>query len=367
MTNIHIKEVIEDKNTLFNIKRFKISNTDFNEPVKTLDVKRITRQANHISQKTDFQLKEVSKKVDAERIQKIIDTSDDGKLNNYFEQKPALGISPDTINLTFTFNPYNHFSNVEKISGFFDLYYEHSRTLLTIPNIRMKTKNKSIISIPDYLKFVDSVFTILNTKNNKPIFVPISLKTSQEDIKEICKHYLKNEYFNFWIDFDGSAVSNNTLARLRHLFRLLKDEERFNDTICYFTNIKREISSNAKKDKSPASDILAAVAGANIIGVNREPVAPFNSTNSQKFAPHKSRILDRTTYYYNKTDNIVAKDVNVTQNSMEIKNELNKQTEIILNGGTVIKYLKNKPMLRDKNDIMKSLTVTSFKKIDNWF
>ncbi len=234
MTSIHIKEVIEDKNTLFNIKRFKISNTDFNEPVKTLDVKGITGKANHIRKKTDFQLKEVSKKVDAGRIQKIIDTSDDGKLNSYFEQKPTLGISPDTVNLTFTFNPYNHFSSVEKISGFFDLYYEHSRTLLTIPNIRMKTSNKPIISIPDYLEFVDSVFTILNTKNHKPIFVPISLKTSLKNIEEICKHYLKNEYFNFWIDFDGSAVSKNTLARLRYLFRILKDEERFNDTMLFY-------------------------------------------------------------------------------------------------------------------------------------
>ncbi len=138
-------------------------------------------------------------------------------------------------------------------------------------------------------------------------------------------------------------------------------------TLCYFTNIKREISSNAKKDKSPASDILAAVAGANIIGVNREPMAPFNSKSRQEFVQHKSRVLDRNTYYYSKTDNIVAKDVNVTQNSMEIKNELKKQTEAILNGGTVVEYLKNKPMLREKADIMKSLTVTQLTKIDKWF
>ena len=352
---------------MFNIKRFKISGIDCDMPVKTFDAKNIRRESRQIAKNENFQFSEVSKTTDARKIQDLCKTSDNGIINGFFGEKPMLNLAPDVVNLTFKFNPYDHFSNIDEMSGFFDLYYEHSKTLLTVPNIKIKTNNIPIISISKYLEFVDSAFDVLNIKNHKPIFVPISLKTSQNDVEEICTHYLNKEYFNFWVDFDGSAISSNTLARIRHLFRILKNKGRFQETLCYFTNIKREISSNTKFDKSPASDILASVAGANIIGVNREPSRPFNTTITPQIIQHKNRILDRKTYYYNKTPANLSKDINIIQNSAEIKKELKEQTEIILRDSTILDHIKNKPMLVNKSDIFKSLTEKQSKPIDSWF
>ncbi len=168
--------------------------------------------------------------------------------------------------------------------------------MVSIPNLKLQKysterKIETIVNIDDYLKFVDSVFDILNTKNNKPIFVPISLRTSQKDIEEICTHYLQRDYLNFWIDFEGKSVNEQQMGRLRYLYRILKEKEQFKNIVCYCTNIKREIMSNSKLECSPASDVLAAISGANIIGVNKEPQRPFFDNTSSSFIEHKTILM----------------------------------------------------------------------------
>lgn len=375
--NIPIKETIEDKNSWFNIKRFKISGIDFEHPIKTLDTKEISQETyDTIAKKSNFQLTEVSKTVkNFNAIKSIYEESNDSIINTFFSKKRWLD-SPNVVNFTFNFNPYDHVTNIDDLSGFFDLYYEYSKVFLTVPNLKLQKYNQdgkieSIISITKYLEFVDEVFDILNTKNHKPIFVPISLRPALKDIEEICMHYLTKDHLNFWIDFEGKAINEQSMGRLRYLYRILKENEQFKNVVCYCTNIKREIMSNSKIDKSPASDVLAAISGANIIGVDREPQRPFFGEVSREIIEHKNRILDRRTYYYTKTEDpkFSRKDVSVTYNAIKLNEEFESQSENFLKDLTIVESLKKKSMLKDNEKILKALIAKppTTKKIDNWF
>lgn len=375
-SNIDVRETIEDKNSWFNIKRFKISGLDFEKPAKTLDVKNITRNTyEQMAKKADFAIFEVARTVkDSGVIQKLTEQSDDYAIGSFFHRKAWLGSSPNVVNLTFDFNPLDSFSGMgERLIGFFDLYYEHSKLLVTIPNLRIRNGRKippgtSPITIDQYLEFVDAVFDVMNTKNNKPIFVPISLRTSVHDIKTMCNHYLKRDYLNFWIDFEGKAVNEQQLGRLRSLYRELKAAGQFKNVVCYYTNIKREILSNSKISRSPASDVLAAISGANIIGVNREPQRmPFGKM-PREVAEHKSRILDRETYYYEKTmdPKYSKKDANVTHNAIELNEEFRAQSDALMKESTIVNDLEKKDMLKENKKILGWLTDKP-PVMDDWF
>lgn len=376
-SNIDVKEAIEDKNSWFNIKRFNISGTDFDFPVKTLDTKEIKQDTfNRLAKNSGFQIFEVSKNVRKfDAIQSIIEESNDDAIKSFFSRKQWLDSSPNVINFTFNFNPLDHIRDVDELSGFFDLYYEYSKLLVSVPNLKLQRYNdgkpENVISVDQYLKFVDSVFDILNTKNNKPIFVPISLRVSVKDIESICSHYLANDHLNFWIDFEGKAINEQQLGRLRHLYRILQEKEQFKNVVCYCTNIKREVISNSKIDASPASDVLAAISGANIIGVNREPQRPSVRQVSNAIVEHKTRILDRKTYYYNKTKDpkYAKKNANVTYNAVKLNEEFQLQSENFLKEMTIVDSIKNKAMLKENEKLLKALTQrpSSNQKIVHWF
>ena len=83
---IHIKESIEDKNSWFNIKRFKIGNIGFDRPQKSLDIKFVNRQVfDSITEEYSLKFCEATKVI---RSYKIIDDlyneDEDSKINKFF-------------------------------------------------------------------------------------------------------------------------------------------------------------------------------------------------------------------------------------------------------------------------------------------
>ena len=372
-SGIRIRETIEDKNSWFNIKRFRIGEVNFERPVKTLDVKNNTREAyNQIVTGSKLQVAETSKTIRSfDHVKNICEEDADYKISNFFGKKTWLDSIANVVNFTFEFNPFAHITRIDDLAGFFDLYYEYSKLFLTVPNLKIKSGlNNPIISIPKYLEFVDSVFDLLNTKNHKPIFVPVSLKTSIKDIQKICRHYLDKGYCNFWVDFEGKAISEASIGRLRGMFRMLQIEDQFKNTICYYTNIKREIISNVKEDQTPASDVLASVLGANMIGINREPPRIITSKITPEIVKHKNRLLNTNTYYYEKTTDtqFSNKEIAITHNAVRLDNEFESQTSEFLKELTVSTLLQKKLMLRNKTKILKELTTRSTveKKISDW-
>ena len=110
---------------------------------------------------------ETSKFLKPEYVNNLIDEADDTKIRNFFGIREWVTDYPYAITHTFDFNPYVHFKNLEEIAGYFYYYYQFSDTALLIPNIKLESKGKRIMSGNDYLKYIKDAHSILNRKNNK--------------------------------------------------------------------------------------------------------------------------------------------------------------------------------------------------------
>jgi len=372
MTDINIKESIEDKKSWFNIKRFKIGNIDFQKPEKCLDIKDLDNSI-YRNIKTNFKFYEASKILqNYDSISKLSDAEDE-QINRFFYRGEWLGTAQNVINLTLQFNPYNHVKSIDELSWFFNQYYPYSKLFLTVPNIRVKTLKDNIIDLQSYTKFVDETYKILNDKNNKPIFVPISMKFTIGQLTGLMEHYLKHDRFYYWFDFEGRSINENSLGRLRHVFDLLKKKEAFDNVVAYFSNVKREKIANSKENTSVASDALSAIAGANLIGVNREPARYFKPStvaggvgiraNVDVDPNHKARIFDRDTYYYVKTvdPTLYDKRKYVPLNAAKLNAEFAAQSEHFLEHQDIATLLNQKSMFKDEKagNILHDLTSKS--------
>jgi len=377
VSDININETIEDKKSWFNIKRFKIGDKNFEKPEKCLDIKTL-EQATYHNLKSGFKFYEATKAVRKFKdLIKLYNTDDDQVVDKFFYKRNWLSGVPNVISFTFEFNPYLHVKTIENMSWFFNQYYPYSRLILTVPNIRIKKYiRKQIVQVIDfdsYVKFVDSAFNILDKKNNKPIFVPVSMRMGMKKLTELIEHYLKEERYYYWFDFEGKSINARNVGKLRHVFDVIKNSGNFDNVISYFTNVKREILANASERTSVASDALCAVAGANLIGVNREPRRyPLYMGNGKEGSfrvstpvdpSHKARIFDRETYYYVKTNNadLFKKNKYVPVNAARLNTEFAIQSEYFLENQNIENLLNTKIMFKDEKagNVLKALTSKS--------
>lgn len=375
--DISIGETIEDKNSWYNIKKFKIGDTDFWKPEKSLDSRAITKETfDEMELKDTLRLSEASRVVHSyNEIDDVYNEDDNSKINAFFHKKSWLTDVPNVLNLTFDFNPLKSVKKRDAMTGFFDLYYQYPKLFVSVPNIRTKRvytepyRKEIIIDVKGYIKFVDEAYEILNDKNNKPIFVPISLRMSQHDINTLINHYLKKEYYYYWFDFEGNSINENILGgRTNYLFRIVKSSGYYKKIICYFTNMRREIISNSKDPLSPASDVLSSIAGANIVGVNREPRRNVKDVKDLPPPEHKARLLDSHSYYYVQTENakLFRKDKYVPHNALRLQMEFDNQSRYFSKNLSLDKLLEKKEMLTKYKSgaILKELTSKSSDRID---
>ena len=146
------------------------------------------------------------------------------------------------------------------------------------------------------------------------------------------------------------------------------------------TNIKREIISNLKSEKTPASDVLISLTGSNLVGVNREPPRPIGITLSneerKELRKHKARV-DPSTYYYTKVakynshayDLLMRQSYNILFNSQLLDTEFKIQTEHLLETGELEEYITKKQMIKEykRGELGKVLFHKKVKKITEWF
>lgn len=376
VSDIDVIETIEDKKSWFNIKRFRIGTVDFSNPCKSLDLKNLDRP-NFLALRDGFKFFEASKVIkNSANLLSLYNEDNTQRINNFYYRREWFSNVPNVVNFTFEFNPFSIVNSIDKLSWFFDQYYPYSKLMLTIPNIRLrKTLNGQtveIINIENYKRFVDDSFEVLNNKNNKPIFVPVSMRMSQGKLTELIAHYLKKEYYCYWFDFEGQPINESNLGRLRHVYNTLKQTEAFNRVVSYFTNIRREKLSNSNEETSVASDALCSIAGANLIGVNREPQRYFKPPIGQQDTvrtptavdpSHKARIFDRESYYYIKTydPDLFPKNRYVPVNAARLNAEFNAQSEYFLIHQNLETLLYQKRMFKDEKagNMLKELTSKS--------
>lgn len=311
--NIDIKECIVDRDSFFNIKRFRLGNLNIDRPIRSINAAKT--DLNFISNNMKTQLFEFSRflrkntliniyEKNNPNIKKILLGNTKIIENNYF------------ITLTFEFNPLHVSEDIQEnrdiIESFLAYYYYYSPLMLLIPNvivqktieIEKKKQNINIMSSKEYLNYVDMAFNFLADRNKKPVFVPLSLRFSMKELRDIALHYVEKQYVNIWIDFEGTSLNKNRAAKIRKFLQIINSKKLFETMIIIATNIRREIQYNIYSEATPASDILASITGANIIGVNREPrrVIENKKISEKEIKKHKARIFDRDTYYYCKID-----------------------------------------------------------------
>ena len=386
MTDINIKETIPDKKSFFNIKRFSFKGLNPDFLIKTIDSsntnKKVFSENKELQNKgIIFEKNKMIRKFD--EIQEIINESDDKKINDFFGRKAWLDDKFTIFHATLKFNPYNHIKKLEEISGFLHYYYSYSKNIVIIPNIVKNytpydeegnaLKNKvDIISLSEYIRFVDEMYEFFEQMNNKPILVPISLRFNIGEIESLIEHYLKKERFYFWIDFESSPadLSNGLIGgRVGLINHFLRNSNQFDKCLILATNVRREIISNIKDIISPASDVLSTLCGANIVGVDRDPQRAFpkqeDPLKQKKIIEHKARTFDERTYYYNITkQDKINKPLNVTSNSEKLATEFESQKQHFLRNLEIETYLRSKEMLNKYNNgkIIKSLNISGNKK-----
>lgn len=377
MSDINVIETIPDKNSFFNIKRFNLKGIGKDFSIKTIDSNNISKmifeEGKIIKNKNIiFEKSKIIKDFDS--IKNIVNENSDSKVGEFFGRKAWLDDKFTLFHSTLKFNPYNYVRKVDEMSGFLNYYYAYSKYFVLVPNVlkhftpydnegkASKTKVE-IVSLDDYIKLVDELYDFFEQMNNKPIFVPISLKLSMGELTSLISHYIKKERFYFWIDFESAPanLSNATLGgKIGQINRLLRNSKQFDKMVVIATNVKREIISNPKDNKSPASDVLTTLCGANIVGVDREPARVFKikEEDKKKIIQHKSRIFNEQTYYYNiRRETKPNKPLNVTTNSVKLSEEFDKQRKHFLDNMEISGYLKTKDMLRDylQGKILRSL------------
>jgi len=394
--SINIDGYDPDKESWFNIKKFKIGNITFDKPEKSLDTNHISKNdTREITSSYKFKFCETRKVLtDFSSISKIDEETDDVKINSFFGKYFNSSNLPQAVNFTFNFLPPSDSKSLDALAGFYDHYYSRSNFILTVPNLRVfKHTQATLLAKPErirevnnqqYKTFVDKSVEILDTKNNRPIFVPVSLRISINDIREIIPHYLKKQYYNFWFDFEGIALNENTLPKLRAFFRILLNKGILDKTIIYFTNIRREIMFNFKDVESPGSDILCAIAGANLIGIDRgnprfdpklvaaakvskiaskSSESGKNDSNEIKKTPSteqaepidpRARLLEASSYFYIKAKEKKYHDKSkyTAYNSLILAREFTNQADYFATQGkgSLTKFLNQKRMLTSFHD-----------------
>lgn len=235
---------------------------------------------------------------------------------------------------------------------------------------KIQYKPVKIANLDGYITYVDWSVEKLDSKNTKPIFVPISLKFGMRDLVKLAEHYIKKEYFNIWIDFESGLPSSQNIGKIRQFLEVFREEERLEDIVVYATNINREFKSSPQLLLTPGTDPVTTLTGANLVGGNKGKGMPGDNlpkpAKPGELLEYKARLFDPDTYYYlhpkliddsTLQEILLMKEYNIMLNTLRINAELINQTEYFLENQEIQPYAEQKQMLKEykEGDLLKAL------------
>jgi len=323
-------------------------------------------------------------------------------LDSFFNiKKRTWDSSLTTVSLVFPRNPFIEFSagSGEKRKTFFgldensyicllDYIHSASKAFVLCPDVRLEKRDD--ITPVQYLSFIDQSMNVLMDRNSKPIFTPLHIELSKNNLEDVLSHYKTCGYSNIWINFDAKSCNRTYSSRLRTILHFIDKILKNPDVTLYFSHIKKEILPNIQEEKATASDILTQFHGADFIGTDREPWHPvqtdwndddalrerackhnFASTEEylEAHALHKHRIFDPESYYYRNLNHYPQKlpissatllqdnAINQFLNSALMHAEVERTKESIGETESVKKYLKTKAALQENPDLMDSIVL----------
>jgi len=292
-----------------------------------------------------------------------------------------------TVSLVFRYYPLNDvdvkiptkqmdFSSYECLLDYVD---RASSAFVLTPDVCLYRQNH--LSIERYLSFISRSVESFERRNNKPIFVPLQVDLSDQDIRKILEFYRNKKYSNIWINFNAKSCDGTYSARLRMIDRLL-DEFLGHDYVLYSSHMQKDMQPQLRNPQSAASDVLIQYLGSDFVGITRSPYRPYHpnkpekdiardlgmtiSDYQQRKFEHKRRLFDRNTYYYYLPSSYPSKNelpnlTHVTpeqidfQNSIAIHQEFSHVREVMRENRVLKSFLLEKKSLRDNQGILRNI------------
>lgn len=316
-------------------------------------------------------------------------------LDTFFGIKKGLWDNNFTaLSLAFARNPFKEqrFQSASYDSVDMDhyidlLYYIHSASSAFVLTPDIRIEKEEIITLDQYIKFIDDSVDVLSERNHKPIFVPLQIHLNQKRMNKLLEHYKTQNYTNIWINFNGSHIGGTYFTRVKSFIRRIDNIMGLKNCALYFSHIKKEINPNIKDDKCIASDILTQFFGADFIGVNREPTrfmkkgteaertkelilkGEFENEYEYNVARdyNKSRIFDPKSYYNYNIDIypdrlpfpekklVDNKELNKFLNSTFVYSEIENVKNFVEKNRVINTYLKSKKAIMENSSIKEAI------------
>ena len=356
---IDVRECVEDPQSWYSVKRFRIGGVAFERPLKMLEAGPAALGGWGGNGAGGAAVAEAGMSVESPgEIRALQDdaAAGGGRLDALLCPRGRPAGMPGVVSITLGFNPTMHAGRGAGGWGvFFDACRRHSTLFLAVPNVRTSRPDgdgqlRPIMGVGEYARFVDSAFDMLDAGDGRPVFVPLPMRLPLADISALVDGYVARDRLCIWADFEGRAVGEATLARIAHAMRRLRDSGRLARSVLYFANVRREMPSNGAAGRAPASDALAPLAGASIVGAGREPPGGGRGAG---------RLFDPASYYYaeDKGGEAAGGARSAALNEARLDCEFAEQSEALLREGSVVPLMRTKEMLAEyrKGDILRAL------------
>ena len=383
---INVDEIIEAKDSNYVTKELSFDDkTILNTPYKIFNVSKIKLNTlksplkENIVESTKF----INNKKSYDALYNLLETpssNQKSKLNKFFKVDNTFKSYKSVISLTFSKNPFKSnqftsgktrpisFSNFEYL---LDYMHEFSTLFVLIPDIDFK----SFDSMENYTEYIEDAMNTVSSFNNKPIFVPLSMKLDNTNLEKLLHFYKKNNFSNIWFNFYSNQI-NTKISNIRYSLRLIN--RLFKGTaVTYFSNMKKEINKHLDDIYTLPSDFLGPFFGCDFLGSNRESGFPGKTIKrtpeekrefKRKNLINQNRIFDSSSYYYcsilEHPSNLRLNSDSILQtnglsdiiNSSILSQEFTKINNHVIENKNIRDYLKNKKMLKDntklKNDLL---------------
>lgn len=383
MANFRVHLTEQDDETLFSSKELSIGRLSVTTPYKLLDLNNSptltilqTLERRHLE---SVSIAERSRFIHQETFMHEADHPEARFLADSYDalKNPrVLGNKLIVNSLTLTFNPFRIPKPEEYLRSILHIYHGRS-DLLLIPNLKVKRYNERQrpevqVLQDEFMSYVDIAYEILSFRNSKPIFIPIPFKYGSRPFRSILMEYLAKGYRYFWLDFEGTSTASKA-SYVRSFHDCVETEGLEEEVVLYGSNIRRENNPHLQDARNPASDLLTAPLGVDIIGVNREPQRgggdpskrrPYIPPPVEEATRHKARFLDRDDYTYVKysefpRSNEIFDKYHINErlirlnpkfysnfaNTFEINEELRRHQTIVNENESLLGYLGTKPSI----------------------
>lgn len=188
---------------IINISKFQLNNEN-----KNIIGKDIVETTRYVNQKQSYD--------SLYNILEKPDTTQKPKLNQFFKINNLFKLYKSTISLSFSKNPFtsNKFKNgktkpltYSNFEYLLDYIYEFSTIFVLIPDIGFE-------SFEEYKKYIENAVNTVSLSNNKPIFVPLSMKLNNKLIRDLLFFYKEKNYSNIWFNFNSTQI-NTKISNIR--------------------------------------------------------------------------------------------------------------------------------------------------------